>query len=666
MSRDSATLLGLISQSIEAGDAQALRHHLGELTQAVDGGLALDHGQAHQLISALSQSVTAGLAQSNTKLNPYSLISDIKAAADEKPVNKARILSAWKDLAPLLRDVHLPLNSAGTEMLLGALRSSRSFGLLGRAAESLYARGQGDALARRMYGQALIETGHLMAAIDVLNSALHLTEQPPNERREVQGLLGRANKQIYADHVRSPAEALSLRDQFGPFLIQSIAHYAAIYDPHQPDQSYWPGVNLIALLRLAKMDGISVPHGYDADEIARGIVAALEPKVGLDADPWILSSLGEAYLSLGQLDKAAAYLGQYARNPKVDAFGLQGTVRQLEEVWRIKAGSDGPGQILAGLKEALAAKDGGVVTLSGAERKLIAKLSEGKSGDLFETTIKGGESVNVGLLKMIVRRGEAVAAVRGPDGSTNGTGFLLRGSDFNLKGSLNSELFLLTNAHVVWDAAKGGTGDASALAPSQVQITFDADTPDGKIQSYQCEEVFWQSASGDLDATLIRFKEQPKGIEPLRLADDSVPLVKEDQTKNRPGTKLAVLGHPNGGPLAVSVFGDLTNIGGTLVDIGCRARNATEPVYLRYRTPTEPGNSGSPVLEATSWNVVGLHHAGFDESTGRPRLAGQSGYDMANEGISIQSIRKSVAEKANLTPKRSKSPLTFLLGVPQK
>ena len=654
MSRNSATLLGLISSAAKAGDAPALRHHLGELSDALEGGLALDQEHAHDLVAALTQPAAFGSVQAGSKLSPYGLIADIKAAAEQKPVNKAQIQSAWKNLAPLLRDVHVPLNPAGAETLLGALRSSRSFGLLGTAAEQLYARGQGDALTRRMYGQALIETGHLMAAIDVLTATLHLPDQPVKERTEIQGLLGRAHKQVYVNYVSSPADAISLRDRFGPYLTQSIVHYGAIYDPHQPGECYWPGVNLIALVRLARMDGVKVPQGYDDGEIARNMIAALESKVGNGTDPWILSSLGEAYLAVGQLDKAAAYLGKFASNPKVDAFALQGTVRQLEEVWRLKAGSDGPGQILAGMKDALAAKDGSVVTLSSAERKLVAKLSAGKSGDLLESNVPGGEYINVGLLKMIVQRGAAIAAVRRPDGSTSGTGFLLSGADLDLKGALSSELFLLTNAHVIWDESKGGQGDPDAMAPSQAQITFDGDSPDGTPRTYKCAEVVWQSPSGSHDGALVRFSEQPKGIEPLKLAAEKPELVPE--TKDRPGTKLAVLGHPKGGPLALSLLGDLTNIRGTLVDMGPRMSDPLEPVYLRYITPTEGGNSGSPVLETTGWTVVGLHHAGFDDVTGKAKLKGQPGYDKANEGIYIKSIRKSITETVNQTAKRSKSP----------
>ena len=79
---------------------------------------------------------------------------------------------------------------------------------------------------------------------------------------------------------------------------------------------------------------------------------------------------------------------------------------------------------------------------------------------------------------------------------------------------------------------------------------------------------------------------------------------------------------------------------GTLVDRGGRG-DTTDPVFLHYMTPTEPGNSGSPVFEVDGWGVVALHHAGFNER-GLARLGGKQGNHQANEGICIQSIRAAV------------------------
>jgi hypothetical protein len=64
---------------------------------------------------------------------------------------------------------------------------------------------------------------------------------------------------------------------------------------------------------------------------------------------------------------------------------------------------------------------------------------------------------------------------------------------------------------------------------------------------------------------------------------------------------------------------------------------ACNETLLHYRTPTEPGSSGSPVFEPEDWRVVGLHHRG---SATMPRIDGQEGAYQANEGIAILALQK--------------------------
>jgi V8-like Glu-specific endopeptidase len=94
----------------------------------------------------------------------------------------------------------------------------------------------------------------------------------------------------------------------------------------------------------------------------------------------------------------------------------------------------------------------------------------------------------------------------------------------------------------------------------------------------------------------------------------------------------------------VLLAGDILDTNGTLVGMGPRTSLTDRPVYLHYKTPTEPGNSGSPVFETNDWTLVGLHRAGFDPQTGRPRLGGKPGRHFANEGVSIHSICGAIEE----------------------
>ena len=62
---------------------------------------------------------------------------------------------------------------------------------------------------------------------------------------------------------------------------------------------------------------------------------------------------------------------------------------------------------------------------------------------------------------------------------------------------------------------------------------------------------------------------------------------------------------------------------------------------LHYRTPTEPGSSGSPVFN-DQWELIALHHAGRADMR---KLNGLAGTYEANEGISIHAIRAGIARQ---------------------
>jgi V8-like Glu-specific endopeptidase len=63
--------------------------------------------------------------------------------------------------------------------------------------------------------------------------------------------------------------------------------------------------------------------------------------------------------------------------------------------------------------------------------------------------------------------------------------------------------------------------------------------------------------------------------------------------------------------------------------------------FLHYRTSTDAGSSGSPVFDA-QWDLIGLHHA---SGTHMPRLNKARGTYAAREGVTIDAIRRSLAEQ---------------------
>ena len=62
---------------------------------------------------------------------------------------------------------------------------------------------------------------------------------------------------------------------------------------------------------------------------------------------------------------------------------------------------------------------------------------------------------------------------------------------------------------------------------------------------------------------------------------------------------------------------------------------------VHYRSPTEPGSSGSPVFDH-HWNLIALHHSG---SFALPRLSNAGGTYPANEGIAIGAICNRLRER---------------------
>jgi len=118
-----------------------------------------------------------------------------------------------------------------------------------------------------------------------------------------------------------------------------------------------------------------------------------------------------------------------------------------------------------------------------------------------------------------------------------------------------------------------------------------------------------------LDVTIVALKSVPANVLGLKPAAN-IPLPS-------PKTKAFVVGHPSGGALQFALHDCV------LLDV------CDDERLMHYRTPTDPGSSGSPVFN-DKWEVVALHHAG---SPATPRLHGQGEYE-ANEGIAIRAIRR--------------------------
>jgi hypothetical protein len=172
---------------------------------------------------------------------------------------------------------------------------------------------------------------------------------------------------------------------------------------------------------------------------------------------------------------------------------------------------------------------------------------------------------------------------------------------------LGDEFYLLTNSHVV----SPGPEVPSAMRPADAVITFEG-LPGAEHKSWTVKKLIFNSPISELDATLLQLDRGVLGVDPYPIA----PALPDRDAKRR----VYVVGHPLGGGVSFSLQDNL------LLDWDER--------LVHYRTPTEPGSSGSPVFD-DQWRLVAIHHAGEPHMR---KLNGKPGTYEANEGISILAI----------------------------
>jgi S1-C subfamily serine protease len=515
-------------------------------------------------------------------------------------------------VACLKRQDRRPDPKQASEVLAG-LRTHNHVSAMKRLADQLIRLGCRDDVVYRQYGQGLIETGELIAALELLDGLARRASPGSEEWNEAQGLLGRAYKQIYVDAAGCP---MGMAEDA---LHHSVAAYRRVFD--KDTRQIWHGVNLVALLARAERDGISVPDRPDKAALVDGLRREIEGR-------WSAGELKAfdyataAELALARRDKSDVrrWLKEYLASSDADAFSIASTLRQFREVWGLTADDGEGGAILAVLRTALLQKRFGALNLSPEQVQRTAAADLGSLEKILgDTGLK-----TFGWMKLALQRARAVALIRQPDGRGIGTGFLLQGKD--LHPPLGDELYLLTNAHVVSDLPEQRAGVRSDEATAAFEATAE---PGRTAIRHRFSEIIWNSPPELLDATLLRFAEPLDGIEPCPVARN-LPLNDGDQ-------RLYVIGHPLGGELSFSIQDN------RLLDHeGPQAGHPTVDgrVLLHYRAPTEPGSSGSPVF-SEYWEVIGVHHAGGDFM---PKLNRKPGTYAANEGIWIRSIAESIKD----------------------
>lgn len=513
----------------------------------------------------------------------------------------------WSDVAELCKETvarikseSSPMDESFAKQLLYMLRRKRQFTSMVQLSEAMLRSGLNTCSVRRQYAQALIDQGALTPAEMVLQSVVHEAPENTVDHREARGLIGRIYKQLYVNN-KDAASAANRSN-----LEHALKDYLNVYQQN-PNESWWHGINAVALLARAKRDGFPQTGLPESQEVAKEILAAIEAKEQDSADPlpiWDLATRVEGYVAIGDTQKAVRTARRYVDSRSADAFEIYSTLRQFEEVWQLKE-TEPPGSLLLPvLRAAHLERVGGMSKGDPKELKAEAEALADNMKNL-EAIFGTDKAQTYKWYKLGLDQCNSVARIERRNGKGHGTGWIVRAADF-FPGEPG--VLLVTNDHVISEQPAG-----TALFPQDCRANFQAMEEVLEVE----EKVRWGSPWNKLDVTFLKLKQEPKAP-PLVLHRSAVQM-------NEPPPRLYIIGHPQGRDLEIS-----------LQDNELLACNDT---LVHYRTPTEPGSSGSPVFESDAWEVVALHHRGKQEMK---RIDGKTGFYQANEGISILRIQSEI------------------------
>jgi hypothetical protein len=378
-----------------------------------------------------------------------------------------------------------------------------------------------------------------------------------------------------------------------------------------PLENYWHGINVVACLRRAESDGIKLQFAGDpetdgvklhspadpqkvASDILKNLQNREEQSTTGELLAFELATFVEAHLALGQFPEAVKRATMYAQSKDADAFEIASTLRQMEQVWRLRNDQPPGDMILNILRSELLQRQGGSLQLSPSAARTNLEKVFGADKSVSLTWYEGG-----------LERAKSIARIETNDKGF-GTGWLVNSSDFfpSRKGFL-----LVTNAHVIGP----NTPDRYPGSLRREDATIHFQIPGWKMPA---GKVVFHSPVNELDATFLELPNLPPGAVALPL--DPIAL-----RVDTPPQRLYIIGHPGGRDLEFSLQDNYLL--------------AASERFVHYRTPSEGGSSGSPVFGPTDWKVVALHHAG---RTDMPRLDGQPGTYEANEGIALAALVK--------------------------
>lgn len=464
--------------------------------------------------------------------------------------------------------------------------------------------------------QALIELGNLDKAESLALQALPKARALGNEQADFEvgeylGQLGRIAKQRFV-------QSSDIKD-----LERAIGWYAERYRDSN-ERPYFQGINIVALVSAM---GRMHPNAEVAEDIrlpalAISVQKDVEGRIEKAADPWLLATASEASLALGESDAAELWLHRFLLHPETQVFHIESYSRQLREIWQGNSLSDKTSaDLLCDVIDRYVMRTQNRWSISPAMLKTVQQDPQA-----LEKNFSGERTFTVDVVQKMLKQCAGIGCVTDSRGRRLGTGFLVLAADLGI--ATTSDWVFVTNDHVVDQDVP------DAIKPEQAWVTFELEcVAKGRPISHKVSsKVLFSSPPGGLgkpdwermDFTVLSLDTWPEGGVPLHI-NASLPALSHK-------TKVFVVGHPSGDALQLSLHDS------QLLDV------CDEELLLHYRTPTEPGSSGSPVFN-TNWEVVALHHAGSRET---PRLRGLGTYE-ANEGISMRAIKECIMSSRTRT-----------------
>jgi hypothetical protein len=503
-------------------------------------------------------------------MQPKQYLAELQSALEQYRFREVRALTDQVD--PTAFD--LPQ----IKKALHLIRRKRLFAELEHAASLFSMAGKDDPVVRRQWCQSLLDQGRVPQALAALNLMSRKYSDDPVEGPEIRGLVGRAYKQRFVTN----GDAESLR--------AAINAYRFYWERHQGDHR-WHGINLVSLLSRAKRDGISVDNDLDAAAIAQQIHDEIEEQGATGI--WDYATSMEAALAQQDEHVILTAAKKYVQHPDADAFELASTLRQLKEVWRLE-GTDIGNKLLPVLEYAVLQREGGSVH--------PMQLGKVPVGEGFEAVFGSEATVKLQWIDTLYRCCRAIGRIgNAATGEPAGTGFLMSGTD--LCPGWGNGPFFLTNSHVI----SMDPVDQAPLHPSQAEVEF---TRLNGRPRLGLGELVYSSRCIAMDISVLRIVAPPDAGK-LELCP-TLPKI-----SNTSMQRVYVVGHPNGQELAVSLYDN------SLAEYSEQ--------YVRYRSPTEAGNSGSPVLDR-QLSCFAVHHRAVKEK-------------QLNEGIALEAVIRAIAQQ---------------------